>query len=149
MDALKITSPAFSMNRPIPSRYTCDGEDVSPPLLFRNLPPGTQSLALIVDDPDAPRGTWVHWLVWNIGQETKELAENTLPRHAVQGVNDFRRHTYGGPCPPSGSHRYYFKLYALDTQLTLRTGANKAALEAAMQGHVLATAELIGLYARK
>jgi len=149
MNALEIASPAFSTNGPIPSRYTCDGDDVSPPLLIRNLPPGTQSLALIVDDPDAPRRTWVHWLVWNIGPETKELAENRLPLHAVQGVNDFRRHTYGGPCPPSGTHRYYFKLYALDTKLTLGTGATKAALEAAMLGHVLAKAELVGRYARK
>jgi len=149
MGDLKITSPAFNMNGAIPSRYTCDGEDVNPPLLIENLPPGTQSLALIVDDPDAPRGTWVHWVVWNLGPETREIAKNTLPPNALQGMNDFRRQAYGGPCPPSGTHRYFFKLYALDTKIKLGAGTNKAALEAAIQGHVLAKTELVGRYTRK
>jgi hypothetical protein len=149
MSDLKITSPAFSMHGFIPSQYTCDGEDINPPLLIDNLPPGTQSLALIVDDPDAPSGTWVHWVVWNIGPETRKIAENTLPPNAMQGMNDFRRHDYGGPCPPSGTHRYFFKLYALDTKLKLGTGTIKAALEAAMQGHVLAKTETVGRYTRK
>jgi Raf kinase inhibitor-like YbhB/YbcL family protein len=149
MNDLKITSPAFSMNGLIPSQYTCDGKDVNPPLLIENLPPGTQSLALIVDDPDAPRGTWVHWVVWNIGPETREITENTLPPHALQGMNDFRQQSYGGPCPPSGTHRYFFKLYALDAKIKLGTGSVKAALEAAIKGHVLAKTELIGRYTRK
>jgi Raf kinase inhibitor-like YbhB/YbcL family protein len=149
MNDLKITCPAFSMNGSIPSRYTCDGKDVNPPLLIGNLPSGTQSLALIVDDPDAPGGTWVHWVVWNMGPDTREIAENTLPPDALQGMNDFQRRAYGGPCPPSGTHRYFFKLYALDAKLKLGTGAIKAALEASMQGHVLAKAELVGRYSRK
>lgn len=149
MNDLKIMSPAFGMNGLIPSRYTCDGEDVNPPLLIENVPSGTQSLALIVDDPDAPRGTWVHWVVWNIDPRTSEIAENTLPHDALQGMNDFHRHAYGGPCPPTGTHRYFFKLYALDTKIKLGTGAIKAALEAAIQGHVLGKAELVGRYTRK
>jgi Raf kinase inhibitor-like YbhB/YbcL family protein len=149
MNELKIVSPAFGMNGLIPSRYTCDGKDVNPPLLIGNVPSGTQSLALIVDDPDAPRGTWVHWVVWNIDPRTSEIAENTLPPDALQGMNDFHRHAYGGPCPPTGTHRYFFKLYALDTKIKLGTGAIKAALEAAIQGHVLGKAELVGRYARK
>jgi Raf kinase inhibitor-like YbhB/YbcL family protein len=149
MHDLKLTSPAFTMNGLIPSRYACDGDDVNPPLLIENLPLGTQSFALILDDPDAPGGTWVHWVVWNISPATKEIAENSLPPNALQGMNDFRQHAYGGPCPPIGTHRYFFKLYALDTKITLGTGAIKAALESAMQGHVLAKAELVGRYARK
>ena len=149
MSELKITSPAFSMNGPIPSRYTCDGEDISPPLLIENVQPGTQSFALIVDDPDAPGGTWVHWVVWNLAPEARAIAENTVPRDALQGKNDFRRQSYGGPCPPSGTHRYFFKLYALDAKIMLGPGATKAALETAIKGHVLAKAELIGRYSRK
>jgi Raf kinase inhibitor-like YbhB/YbcL family protein len=149
MSDLKITSPAFSMNGPIPSQYTCDGADNSPPLLIENAPPGTQSLALIVDDPDAPGGTWVHWVVWNIGPETKVIEENTLPTNAIQGKNDFRRQSYGGPCPPSGTHRYFFKLYALDAKIKLGPGSTKAALEAAIQGHLLSKTELVGRYSRK
>ena len=136
------------MHGPIPSRYTCDGENVNPPLMIENLPPGTVSMALIVDDPDAPGGTWVHWVVWNIGPETREIPESTVPPNALQGMNDFHQHAYGGPCPPSGRHCYFFKLYALDVKLKLGTGALKAALEAALQGHVLAKAELIGHYGR-
>jgi Raf kinase inhibitor-like YbhB/YbcL family protein len=104
---------------------------------------------LIVDDPDAPAGTWVHWVLWNIGPDTKEIGENTVPSGALQGVNDFRKHDYGGPCPPSGTHRYFFKLYALDMKLGLGPKTNKAELERAMKGHIIAQGELIGLYKRK
>ena len=137
------------MNGLIPTRYTCDGKDMNPPLLIENPPADTQSLALIVDDPDAPRGTWVHWVVWNIGPETREIAENSVPPDALLGMNDFRQRAYGGPCPPTGTHRYFFKLYALDTKIVLEAAAIKAVLEAAMQGHVLAKAELVGRYTRK
>ena len=148
MSKLSIASPEFPHNGMIPSKYTCDGADVSPPLTIGSIPEGTRSLALIVDDPDAPMGTWVHWLVWNIGADTKEIPENSVPRGALQGMNDFRKQGYGGPCPPSGTHRYFFKLYALDTILALKAGATKAGIEEAMKGHVLARAEWIGLYRR-
>ena len=148
MSKLTIASPAFPHNGTIPSKHTCDGTDVNPPLSFGNIPERTRSLALIVDDPDAPRGTWVHWIVWNIGPETMSVAENSVPRDARQGTNDFRKQAYGGPCPPSGTHRYFFKLYALDTSLSLKAGAAKPQLEEAMKGHVLEMSELIGLYRR-
>jgi Raf kinase inhibitor-like YbhB/YbcL family protein len=149
MSELKITSPAFVTNGYIPARYTCDGTDINPPLQIDNVPAESKSLALIVDDPDAPVGMWVHWVVWNINPSTGEIAEDSVPRNAAQGKNDWKRNTYGGPCPPSGVHRYFFKLYALDTRLNLGTGAAKRDLENAMHGHVLATAELIGLYKRR
>lgn len=149
MGTLKISSTAFGHHEKIPVKYTCDGADVNPPLLIEGVPEAAKSLALIMDDPDAPRGTWVHWLVWNIDPKAKEIAEATVPSGASLGMNDFRRLAYGGPCPPSGTHRYFFKLYALDTVLGLRQGATKAELEKAMQGHVIAQAELIGLYSRK
>ncbi|OGC81857.1 MAG: hypothetical protein A2788_01285 [Candidatus Abawacabacteria bacterium RIFCSPHIGHO2_01_FULL_46_8] len=145
---MQLTSPAFAHNANIPAQYTCDGYDVNPTLDIADVPDGTQSLALIMDDPDAPRGTWVHWLVWNIDPSTTKLAENTVPAKAVEGMTSFGKPGYGGPCPPSGTHRYFFKLYALDTTLDLHFSADKAALEAAMNGHVLTQAELIGLYAR-
>ena len=149
MSDLSITSPAFLPGGMIPSKYTCDGADVSPPLLIGNIPENTRSLALIVDDPDAPVGTWVHWVVWNIVANTREIPENSVPPGALQGTNDFRKQEYGGPCPPSGTHRYFFKLYALDALLSAQEGATKARIEEAMKGHVLAQAELIGLYRRK
>jgi len=149
MNTLTISSPAFPHNGMIPSKYTCDGTDVNPPLTFENIPGRSRSLALIVDDPDAPRGTWVHWVAWNIGPGTMEIAEKSVPRGALQGTNDFRKQAYGGPCPPSGTHRYFFKLYALDTSLSLKAGATKPQLEEAMIGHVLESAELIGLYQRR
>jgi Raf kinase inhibitor-like YbhB/YbcL family protein len=149
MSKLSIACPAFLHNEMIPSKYTCDGADVNPPLSIGNIPEKTKSLALIVDDPDAPMGTWVHWIVWNIGTGTKEIRENSVPQGALQGRNDFRKQEYGGPCPPSGTHRYFFKLYALDSSLTVKAGATKAQIEEAMRGHVLAQAELIGLYRRK
>lgn len=149
MSTLTLSSPAFKHHEHIPSKFTCDGADVNPQLLIGNVPSGTKSLALIVDDPDAPRGTWVHWVVWNIAPDSKEIKEGTVPAGAHQGMNDFRQLVYGGPCPPSGTHRYFFKLYALDTVLSLGANASKANLERAMQGHILARAELIGLYQRK
>ena len=149
MSTLTIASPAFKHNESIPAKYTCDGADVNPPLVIEGVPPGAKSLALIVDDPDAPRGTWVHWVVWNIDPKTREIRENSVPAGAKQGVNDFRNRSYGGPCPPSGTHRYFFKLYALDIAPDLGPDTTKAALESAMKGHVLTEAEIIGLYKRK
>jgi Raf kinase inhibitor-like YbhB/YbcL family protein len=149
MNKLHFTSQAFPNNGMIPSEYTCDGANGNPPLTIRNVPAKSRSLALIVDDPDAPRGTWVHWVVWNIGPDTSEIPANSAPRGALQGTNDFGKQSYGGPCPPSGTHRYFFKLYALDISLALKTGATKAQLEEAMKGHLLEKAELFGLYRRK
>ena len=149
MTTIKISSAVFRHNELIPAKYTCDGSDVNPPLLIENVPPTAKSLALIVDDPDAPAGTWVHWVVWNISPSTGAIMENTVPSGAEQGLNDFRKRSYGGPCPPSGTHRYFFKIYALDTTLTLGSNTTKAVLEKTMKGHVVAQGELIGLYKRK
>ena len=149
MDAIKISSAAFTQNGSIPEKYTCDGSDVSPPLMIENVPPEAKSLALIVDDPDAPAGTWVHWVVWNIDPATKEIKENSLPPGAQEGMSDFRKRGYGGPCPPGGTHRYFFKLYALDTMLTLGPNTTKALLEQAMKRHIVAQSELIGRYKRR
>lgn len=149
MSTLRISSTAFVQNGPIPQRYTCDGADVSPPLVIENVSSAAKSLALIVDDPDAPGRTWVHWVVWNIGIGAKQIEENTLPAGAQEGMSDFRKCGYGGPCPPSGTHRYFFKLYALDTVLDLGQNTSKATLELAMKGHVLGQAELVGVYSRK
>jgi Raf kinase inhibitor-like YbhB/YbcL family protein len=146
MKELKIKSSAFEHNGLIPRKYTCDGEDVNPPLTIEGIPEGTQSLVLIIDDPDAPMGTWDHWVVWNI-PPMKEIKENTVP--GVEGMNDFRRHSYGGPCPPGGTHRYVFKIYALDAKFNLNANSRKKDLEKAMQGHVLAKGELVGRYSRK
>ena len=144
---MKISSSAFENNGMIPSEYTCDGDDVSPPLTFGNIPNNTKSLALIMDDPDAPMGTWVHWLVWNIPANKTGFSKGeniTFP----QGKNDFGDLAYGGPCPPFGTHRYFFKLYALDTMLNLSIGSSKKQLEKAMSGHIIEEAQLIGLYKR-
>jgi Raf kinase inhibitor-like YbhB/YbcL family protein len=149
MSELKIVSSGFTHNGSIPVKYTCDGKDVNPPLKIENVPAGVKSLALIVDDPDAPVGTWVHWVVWNIDPKTDEIKEDSVPKGALQGINDFRKHDYGGPCPPSGTHRYFFKLYALDTLLNLSPNASKADLEKAMKGHIISQAEIVGLYKRK
>ncbi len=148
---MTIKSPAFEEGGMIPIKYTCDGMDVSPPLLWTSVPYGTKSLALICDDPDAPVGTWVHWVIFNLPENIKELPENippqeTLPNGAKQGINDFLQIGYGGPCPPSGTHRYYFKLYALGTELNLEAGITKAELLQAMEGHILAVAQLMGRY---
>lgn len=143
-----IASPTFQHNGFIPPKYTCDGDNVSPPLEMKDVPQGTKSLVLIVDDPDVPRGTWVHWTVWNIDPETTKIPERSVPAQATEGRTSFGKPGYGGPCPPSGTHRYFFKLYALDTTLGLAPQADKATLEKAMKGHILDKAELIGLYSR-
>ncbi len=148
MSELKLSSTAFQNNGFIPSKYTCDGRDINPPLVIENVPPGTKSLALIVDDPDAPGGTWVHWVSWNIAPDIKEIKENDTPKGSAAGLNDFNRQAYGGPCPPSGTHRYFFKLYALDTALDLPSGTRKADIEKTMKGHVISQAQIIGLYKR-
>jgi hypothetical protein len=150
---IEIKSPAFEEGGMIPRQYTCDGKDASPPLTWGALPTGTKSLALICDDPDAPMGTWVHWVLFNIPADIKTLPENIpsqkkLEIGAKQGQNDFRNIGYGGPCPPGGTHRYYFKLYALDTELNLDLGITKAQLLKAMEGHVLAEGQLMGRYKR-
>ena len=150
---LAITSSAFSEGGMIPRQYSCDGPDISPDLSWQGVPEGSRSLTLICDDPDAPVGTWVHWVLFNIPADEKGLAaeiapDATLSNGALHGTNDFRRLGYGGPCPPSGTHRYYFKLYALDTVLPLDSGATKAQVEAAMAGHILAQAQLMVKYKR-
>jgi hypothetical protein len=152
---LELTSPAFKEGGPIPVKHTCDGEDVSPPLNWNGAPEGTKSLALICDDPDAPAGTWVHWVLHDLSPAITELAEaippsEITPQGAKQGINDFQRLGYGGPCPPPGKpHRYFFKLYALDAQPQLGSRATKKELVAAMKGHILAEGQLIGTYKRK
>ncbi len=151
--ALKVTSTNFDAGGMIPMKYTCDGIDISPHIAWDSVPQGTKSLALICDDPDAPMKTWVHWVIYNIPPDQTELAENippqkTLPTGALQGINDFRKIGYGGPCPPGGTHRYYFKLYALDTMLNLEPGATKDQLLKAMEGHILDSGELMGKYKR-
>ena len=145
-EKLTVSSPAFPPEGEIPAQYTCDGKNINPPLQIGNLPTGTRCLALIVEDPDAPRGTFVHWLVWNI-VPANTLAENSRP--GTEGTNDFGDKGYGGPCPPSGAHRYYFRVYALGSRLDLPSGAHKKALEEAMDPHVIAEGALMGRYARK
>jgi len=140
---MKLTSPEFENNKFIPKKFTCQGDDINPKLVIDSVPGGTQSLALIVDDPDAPMGTWVHWVVYDI-DVIPTIEENNIP--GEQGINDFGRKNYGGPCPPSGTHRYFFKIYALDKKLGLKEGVKKSDLEKAMQGHILGQAQLIGLY---
>ena len=142
---MKLTSPVFNNNSNMPSKFTCEGQDVNPELIIENLPAGTKSMALIVDDPDAPMKTWVHWVVYDIAPVNK-ISEDSIP--GKQGINDFLRVNWGGPCPPTGTHRYYFKIYALDKVLGLDEGIDKKALEKAMAGHILASAELMGLYKR-
>lgn len=138
---LKISSPAFENNKPFPKKYTCDGVNVNPPLTIENVPREAKSLALILDDKDAPRGTYVHWILWGIHPGLAEIRENSVPEDAVQGRNDFKKNNYGGPCPPSRAHRYVFKVYALDVQLKLDPISMKADLEKAMEGHVIARGE--------
>lgn len=143
---MKLSSSVFENNQLIPAKYTCDGEDINPPLQISEVPEGTKSLALIIDDPDAPMGTWDHWIVWNINPSVSFIKENSVPEGGVQGMNDFGKQPYGGPCPPSGTHRYFFKLYALDKELELDSSSKKEVLERAMEGHILDKAELVGLY---
>ena len=154
-DQMQLTSAGFNEGTAIPAKYTCDAKNVSPPLKWNGVPAGAKSLALIVDDPDAPAGTWVHWVLYDLPPTTRELAED-VPKSqyvaggAKQGLNDFRHLGYGGPCPPHGKpHRYFFKLYALDAVLDLKPGLTKKDLESAMEKHILARAELMGTYQRK
>ncbi len=142
---MRLKSPEFEHNEMIPSKFTCDGIDVNPTLIIEDIPQEAKSLTLIVDDPDAPMGTWVHWVVFNI-EVTTQIDEDSIP--GIQGMNDFRKLDYGGPCPPSGTHRYFFRLYALNSELALEEGIRKADLERAMEEHILAQTELIGLYSR-
>lgn len=146
---MNLQSPVFQNQASIPALYTCDDQDINPPLQISGVPSDAKSLALVVDDPDAPIGDWVHWLLWNMDPATTEILENSVPSGAVQGLTDFGNNEWGGPCPPSGTHRYFFKLYALDIALELPSSTKKADLEAALQGHVLAQTELIGLYQRQ
>ena len=145
LGTMQLTSQDFEDGTVIPKKFTCDGADINPPLVIAGIPEEAQSLALIVDDPDAPGGSWVHWVVYNIPVVSR-IDEDSVP--GTQGINDFGRGDYGGPCPPSGTHRYFFKIYALDTELALGEGVDKEALENAMQGHIVGYAELIGLYKR-
>jgi len=154
-ETMQLTSSTFSEGGTIPARYTCDSENVSPPLKWSGAPSGTKSFALIVDDPDAPAGTWVHWVLYDLPATATELAEGTpksqyIPGGAKQGLNDFKHLGYGGPCPPHGkAHRYFFKLYALDRVIELKPGATKKELEAAMGKYKLGEGQLIGTYKRR
>lgn len=144
----KLTSPAFNHGSQIPSRYTCDGENINPHLIIHGVPAGAKSLALVVEDPDAPAGLWIHWVLWNIPPETKEIREHTAPWGAEEGLNTRKKSGYDGPCPPSGTHRYFFRLFALDTKVKLPVESQKESLDAAMEQHILATTELMGTYSR-
>ena len=150
---LKLTSTAFKEGEAIPRGYTCDGANVSPPLEWTGVPKSAKTIAIIADDPDAPSGDWVHWVLFNLPAEGLGLIENTpatetLTGGGAQGKNDFGKIGYGGPCPPSGTHRYFFKFYALDGELSLPAGATKAEIEQAMQGHIVGQAQLMGTYHR-
>ncbi len=143
-----ITSPAFEQSEIIPTKYTCDGENINPPLIIAGIPQESQSLALIVEDPDAPMGTWDHWLVYNINPDVREIKEGQVPPGGIEVVNSFGQKNYGGPCPPPGpAHRYFFKVYALDTKLPENIQTKKELLEA-IQNHILTHGELMGLYSR-
>lgn len=151
---ISLSSSAFGTMETIPAEFTCDGKDISPPLAWSGLPSGTKSVVLICDDPDAPVGTWVHWVCYNMPPSSTGLPQNIpktekIPSGGLQGITDFKRVGYGGPCPPSGTHRYFFKLYALDRLLDLAAGKSKKEVEQAMKGHILGEAQLIGTYARQ
>jgi Raf kinase inhibitor-like YbhB/YbcL family protein len=146
MADLTVKSPAFEPGKPIPKKYTCDGQDINPPLTIEGIPKEAKTLVLALDDPDAPNGTFDHWIVWNIPASTSKIAENSAP--GMEGFNSARQPGYMGPCPPSGTHRYFFKVFALDTALDLGIGSKKKDAEKAMQGHVLAKGELMGTYRR-
>jgi len=146
---MRIWSPAFEHNGFIPEKYTCDGENINPPLFIEDVPQKAKSLVLIVDDPDAPLGTFTHWVLFNIPPETFEIKEGEVPVNALQGLNDFGNLNYGGPCPPSGVHRYFFNLYALDEVLKLKEGVKRKILESEMEPFIIAQAVLMGRYKRK
>lgn len=141
-----ISSPNFNNNELIPAKFTCQGLDISPQLEIFDIPEDAQSLALIMEDPDAPNGTWVHWLLWNISPQTQVILENSIPAKAIQGNNSWPKPHYGGPCPPSGAHRYFFKLFALDCLLDLPAGSTKTELEKDMENHIIEQAQLMGIY---
>jgi hypothetical protein len=145
---MKVTSSAFQQGGNIPPKFTCDSGDTSPPLQIAEVPSGAKSLVLVVDDPDAPSGLFTHWIVWNIPPQTNAITEGNAPK-GVHGTNDFGKSGYGGPCPPSGTHRYYFKIFALDRELDLPPGTKRSQLDAALKGHVVAQGELMGRYSRK
>jgi len=142
---IKVFSSAFESNSTIPRKYTCDGENINPPLEFANIPEETESLVLIMDDPDSPMNPFTHWVVWNI-EPVAKIDEDSIP--GIEGINNFRKIGYGGPCPPSGTHRYFFKVYALDRQLELKAGAGRKELENEMIGHIIAEGELMGKYGK-
>ena len=151
---INVSSPAFKDGEMIPPKYTCDGMDVSPPIEWENIPDQAKSIALVCDDPDAPMGTWVHWVVFNLPADLKGLPENSSPgfilsNNAKEGINNFRKTSYGGPCPPAGTHRYFFKVYALDLILNINDSINKEKLLNAMNGHIIASGQLMGKYTRK
>lgn len=146
---ISVTSAAFASGAAIPDKYTCSGANVSPPLQISGLPAQAKSVALIVDDPDAPGGTFTHWLVWKIDPKSSQIAEGSAPRGAAQGTNDFGKLGYGGPCPPTGTHRYLFRVLALDTTIDVKSGAKRGELEKKIAGHVIARGELMGRYAKK
>lgn len=144
---MKLTSSAFTHEGSIPAKYTCDGDDLVPPLKISDVPSNAKSLALVMDDPDAPMGTWDHWVIWNIPTDKTEITEGKEPA-VPHGANSWKRNIWNGPCPPDREHRYFFKLYALDTELDLPEGSTKKDVEAAMKGHVIAEAQLMGKYKR-
>ncbi len=144
---MDIRSPEFEQNDSIPSKFTCQGEDINPRLEFEDVPEGTRSLALIMDDPDAPGGTWLHWLVYDIPPDKRVIEENSVP--GKEGMNSFRKKDYGGPCPPSGEHRYFFRAYALDDMLELEEETSRQEMEEAMEGHILEQCQLMGRYSKE
>jgi len=146
MEQLSIKSPAFEHGKLIPKKYSCDGQDINPPLTIEGIPKEAKTLVLAVDDPDAPSGTFDHWIVWNIPASASKIGENTVP--GTEGMNGARQQGYMGPCPPWGTHRYFFKVYALDTELSLGINSRKKDVEKAIQGRIVAKGELIGLYRR-
>jgi len=147
--SISVTTPAFQAGGDIPAKFTCNGANANPELKINGVPNEAKSLVLIVDDPDAPRGLFTHWIVWNIDPKTTDIGENSAPAGGVQGTNDFGKRNYGGPCPPSGTHRYFFKIFALDAKVDLKPSARRAELDAAMRGHILAQGELMARYSPK
>ena len=143
---LQVTSTAFGADAAIPALYSCKGENINPPLEIKGVPSSAKSLVLIVDDPDAPGGLFTHWIVWNIAPSTSGVAQKGVPDSGIEGTNDFGKKGYGGPCPPSGTHRYFFRVLALDQKLDLHAGAKRAALNKAMNGHIVAQGELVGRF---
>ena len=148
LEEWEISSPAFENGGKIPKKYTCDGANVNPPLKIENPPSNTKSLALVFDDIDAPRGSYVHWILWNMAPGVKEIREDSVPEGVVQGVNDFKKQYYGGPCPPRRAHKYVFKIYALDILLNLNPNSTKKDLQKVMEGHIISRAQLTGLHKR-